>query len=150
MLAEFLANHCRGSLALKMDQVRYILLVSGWCRFTCDAAALLPSPCDRDDKVGGGVPWRLAVEAAVQQEDFVSGPAGTGDGLAYPAEDERRGKRSVERSDAVDDGFRRLDCLQDFGVGYRVHLLAVRVDIPNSRDPGRQRSFGSFGKGNIW
>lgn len=136
MLAKFFAVDSRGPVALEVNQVRYVLLVCGWCWLTRGTSALFACPRDSDDKVGGGIPWCLAVEAPVEEKDFASGPARTSDGLANPTEDEGRDERSVERSDAVDDGLGRLDCLQDFGVDYRVHLLAVRVDVPDSRDPG--------------
>ena len=107
---------------------------------------LLASPSDRSDKIRGREAARLAVEASVQDQDFVLLRAGTSDRGADALQDERRDDGRVEAADAVDDGFGDGDGVEDFGVGRGPHFLAVGVDVPEALDARGEGLLGAFGE----
>lgn len=69
-----------------------------------------------------------------------------GDGGADALQDEAGRQRGVQGADAVDDGVAGLDGGDGFGVGGGLHFLAVRVDVPDSRDGRGEGLVGGFGK----
>lgn len=111
-----------------------------------DAPALLPSPRDRVDEIRRGEAARLAVEAAIQDQDLEAGTAGAGDGGADALQDKGRDEGGVEAADAVDEGFGAVDGVEDFRVGRGPHLLAVRVDVPEALDARGEGLFGALGE----
>lgn len=69
-----------------------------------------------------------------------------GDGGADALQDQAGRQGRVQGADAVDDGVAGLDGGDGFGVGGRLHFLAVRVDIPDSRDGRGEGLVGGFGE----
>lgn len=141
----------RHALAFQMDQMRHVprphlpphILPS----IKADAPALLAGPGDGSNEVRGAEAARLAVEAAVEDEDLEArAAAGPGDGGAHALQDEGGHDGGVEAADAVDEGFGAGDGLEGLGVGRGPHLLAVGVDVPEALDAGGQGRLGGFGE----
>ena len=107
---------------------------------------LLARSRDRSHKVRRAEAARLAVEAAIQDQDFEARTASTGDGRADTLQDEGGDDGRVEAADAVDQGFRDVDGVEDLGVGGGAHFLAVRVDVPEALDARGERLLGGFGE----
>ena len=90
----------RHAFAFQMDQMRHVprpdLLAHILTLLEPDATALLARASDGGDEVRRGEAARLAVEAAVQDQDLEARTAGTGDGRADALQDERGDNGGVE------------------------------------------------------